>query len=88
MDPALSDKDANFLAELRSRLGKLYHDLNNPLAIASGNLQLIEELLKMGETEGVREAVADARESLSRFGALLQEFQALRESIERYRAGD
>ncbi len=85
MDPATSDPESIFLAELRGRLGRLYHDLNNPLAIASGNLQLIEELLAMGETDGVRDAVADARTALARFGTLLEEFQALREAIDRHR---
>lgn len=81
-------REAAFLRDIKARLGRLYHDLNNPLAIASGNVQLIEELMAMGESDGVSEAVADARQALDRFGALLDEFLAVRAAIdERLAAG-
>lgn len=82
MDSGERAREAAFLRDIKARLGRLYHDLNNPLAIASGNVQLIEELVAMGESEGVREAVTDAREALDRFGALLDEFLAVRGAID------
>lgn len=34
------------LGDLRGRLSRVHHDLNNPLSIVSGNAQLIRELAK------------------------------------------
>lgn len=88
MDSAERAREEAFLRDIKARLGRLYHDLNNPLAIASGNVQLIEELLAMGERDGVKEAVVDAREALDRFGGLLDEFLAVRAAIDERLAAD
>jgi len=34
------------LRDLRGRLSRVHHDLNNPLSIVSGNAQLLRELAK------------------------------------------
>jgi signal transduction histidine kinase len=46
----LESPDANeletILKDLRGRLSRIHHDLNNPLSIISGNAQLLQELAK------------------------------------------
>ena len=51
--------DVAFLGLVRSRLASLYHDMNNPLAVASGNVQYVSELVRMGDVEGISDALND-----------------------------
>ncbi len=50
------------LARVKSDLVQAYHDINNPLAVISGNIQLLEQLLVMQDTDpGILEVVDDIR---------------------------
>ena len=40
------------LQEVRLQLSRIHHDINNPLSIISGNVQLIDELSKVLELKG------------------------------------
>ena len=41
-----SEKIHTTLRTVRKQLSRIHHDLNNPLAIVSGNVQLLDELSK------------------------------------------
>ncbi|MCZ6758001.1 MAG: histidine kinase [Bacteroidetes bacterium] len=41
-----SEKIHTTLRTVRKHLSRIHHDLNNPLAIVSGNVQLLDELSK------------------------------------------
>lgn len=47
----VSDNDsaqlADQIATIRGQLSKVHHDINNPLAVISGNVELVTELVKM-----------------------------------------
>jgi len=57
------------LQTLRKHLSRIHHDLNNPLSIVSGNLQLLKELSKALDVEenfeGPLKDIAAALEQLS-----------------------
>lgn len=71
-----------FLGMVRARLASLYHDMNNPLAVASGNVQYVGELLGMGDLEGISEALADVSEAHGQIEARLSDLLELRRTIE------
>ena len=87
----LAGLDAADLAERLRRLsdevGRLYHDVNNPLAVISGNAQL---LLEIGTSEGlssdVMEPVADIEVAAQRLVAVLQRLARLREDVAPFRS--
>ncbi|NND71713.1 MAG: hypothetical protein HKN43_09040 [Rhodothermales bacterium] len=55
------------LSRVRSDIRQTYHDINNPLAVLSGNIQLLEQLLVMHDTDaGVMEVVDDIRVACDR----------------------
>lgn len=46
MTRAESEKIHTTLRAVRKHLSRIHHDLNNPLSIVSGNVQLLDELSK------------------------------------------
>lgn len=67
-------------ARLRERLSEVYHDLNNSLAVISGNAQLLSELARaedlgpaftdpLEDVEAARADISDALERLDRLRA-------------------
>jgi len=67
-------------ARLRERLSEVYHDLNNSLAVISGNAQLLAELARaedlgpaftdpLEDVEAARSDISDALERLDRLRA-------------------
>jgi signal transduction histidine kinase len=80
--------EAQFLALLRSELARVYHDLSNPLAIVSGNLELVGELRKADAgLEAIAESLDDAQEALGGFGPPLERFVALRTMLDQRLSG-
>lgn len=88
---ALASLDAADLAarlrRLSDEVGRLYHDVNNPLAVISGNAQL---LLEIGNAEGlssdVMEPVADIEVAAQRLVEVLQRLVRLREEVAPFRS--
>ena len=70
-----------YLRALRGQLARLFHDLNNPLAIMSGNLQLVSELAKAANLdddmvmslEDAQTAADQLAERLSALGTIRQD---------------
>jgi hypothetical protein len=74
--------DTAFLGMVRARLASLYHDMNNPLAVASGNVQYVGELVGMGDLQGISEALSDVSKAHGQIEARLSELLELRRTIE------
>lgn len=82
MDQPEQSDDAAFLRSVKARLAVIYHDMNNPLAVASGNVQFVEELVRSGDLTGVAEALEDVRRAVALLDERLQELRTLRDAIE------
>ncbi len=68
--------------ELRKRLSEIKHDANNPLAIISGNAQLLIELARAMELgPDFTEPLEDIEEACERVAEALQELSLLRRSL-------
>lgn len=68
--------------ELRKRLSEIKHDANNPLAIISGNAQLLTELASaMDLGPDFTEPLADIDEACERVAEALQELTLLQRSL-------
>ncbi|MFT5144056.1 MAG: K+-sensing histidine kinase KdpD [Rhodothermales bacterium] len=82
--------ETDFLRRLRAELGRVYHDLSNPLAIVSGNLELVEELRNAGAPpEELMESISDAHSAVAGFTAPLKNLLLVRTLVEeRLRATD
>ena len=81
-DPELDPEERRFLLDLRRSLARLHHDLNNPLAVASGNLQLLRELVLSGVQDGLSEAVVDANEAVEELARRVERITALRDRLD------
>lgn len=69
-------------AELYQALSGLVHDLNNPLAIISGNLQLLGEVGKTLELDTlVREPLGDMESASQKLAQQLRRLVALRDRL-------
>lgn len=70
------------LARLHAALSRVTHDINNPLAIISGNAQFLGELARGGAVEAeVAQAALDIEEASERLAALLRGLSALKEEV-------
>ncbi len=82
-----ADELATRLRRLSDEVGRLYHDANNPLAVISGNAQL---LLEIGAAEGlssdVMEPVADIEVAAQRLVAVLRRLARLRDDVAPFRS--
>lgn len=75
--------ETEFLRRLRAELGRVYHDISNPLAIVSGNLELVNELRKAGlPPEEMMDSIADAHAGVAGFTAPLESLMALRSLVD------
>jgi signal transduction histidine kinase len=76
--PPDNEKEEASEAPLRERLSEVYHDLNNSLAVISGNAQLLTELARAEDLgpaftdplDDVEAARADISEALDRLDRL------------------
>ena len=72
----------SILSRVRTDVGKTYHDINNPLAIISGNVQLLEQLLVMQDTDPtIMEVVDDIRVACDKMTEASRELDTLRMEI-------
>ena len=87
LTPLGADELAARLRRLSDEVGRLYHDANNPLAVISGNAQL---LLEIGAAEGlsrdVMEPVADIEVAAQRLVAVLRRLARLRDDVAPFRS--
>jgi hypothetical protein len=71
--------ETEFLRRVRAELGRVYHDICNPLAVVSGNLELVNELRKAGlPPEEMMDSIADAHTGVAGFTAPLESLMTLR----------
>jgi signal transduction histidine kinase len=70
------------LEDLRLALGRVVHDVNNPLAIISGNAQLLGELSRVCDFDGdVSKAIKDIEEASVELASQMSRLSALREEV-------
>jgi len=66
--------------EAREALSKIYHDLNNPLSIISGNAQFLLEISRESDLDdSFVTSVQDIREAADRMANALRTLTELRE---------
>jgi len=69
------------LADLRSRVAQVTHDLNNPLTVIIGNAQLLAELIRASSMpEELQKPVRDIEEASLQLANSLHALNALSES--------
>ena len=80
-DPGAGDRA---LEGVRDELARVAHDLNNPLAVISGNAQLAAEMARAVPTdETIVEAIGSIQQAAGELEALFAEVAALRKRIDR-----
>jgi signal transduction histidine kinase len=68
--------------DLREAVSSVYHDLNNPLSIISGNAQFLLELSReQGLDEQFESSARDIQEASQRMSESLQRLTRLRDSL-------
>lgn len=68
--------------QLRETLSKVYHDINNPLAIISGNAQLLLEMAHMmGLDDQLVEPIEDIEEASRRLNESLGDLERLQKDL-------
>lgn len=72
--------DVQVSEEVQKTLSKVYHDLNNPLSIISGNAQFLLEISREGDVdEQFVSSVRDIKEAAERMSEALRELTELKE---------
>lgn len=70
------------LRALRTRVSTVYHEINNPLAIISGNAQLLLELARVMDLEpSLVQPIEDIEQASQRLSDLLQHLAAIRDTL-------
>lgn len=82
-----ADELADRLRRLGDEVGRLYHDVNNPLAVISGNAQL---LLDIGAAEGLgpdlMDSIADIEVAAQRLAEVMTRVRTLRDDVAPFRS--
>jgi signal transduction histidine kinase len=80
-----STDPVELIRKLRSSLGRIFHDTNNPLAIVSGNAQFLLEVGRSMELESdLIQPMQDIEEASERVAEGLKEISMLRDRIGDY----
>ncbi len=67
------------LDDIRRRLSRIHHDINNPLSIVSGNIQLLQELSKaLAVNEDFSGPLNDIEQSVDQLTASIDELMVIR----------
>jgi signal transduction histidine kinase len=78
----MAEIDEETAEDLRDAISDIYHDLNNPLSIISGNAQFLIELSREQEMGDQVEASAeDIQEAARRMSNSLKRLDHLREGL-------
>ncbi len=81
-----NQQQAQVLQQIARELSVFYHNINNPMAILSGNIQLIQLLAESIEMpEDFKKPISDISDFVDRFGI---EMKAIAELKERIKAGN
>jgi len=57
------------IAEVRGLLSRIHHDVNNPLSVLSGNIELLQELVTaLGMEDELSEPLTDMLEAVNGLG--------------------
>lgn len=76
-------------AALQQALSEMTHDINNPLAIISGNAQLLLELARMLDLDpDVAKPIQDIEEASHRLAETVRRLNALKETLDQPLGGD
>lgn len=83
-DPMSETNSSPSLNELHETVSSVYHDLNNPLSIISGNAQFLLELSRdkdldddfVSSAQDIRQAAERMNESLQRLTRLKEEIKS------------
>ena len=86
MKDVMPDTDAERLhkaiQEIRTRLSRIHHNINNPLSIVSGNMQLLHELsLSLEIKADFSEPLQDVEAALELLMEWVDELMVLRNSL-------
>lgn len=88
-DGGASDRPAAGKEALQRALSEMTHDINNPLAIISGNAQLLLELARMLDLEpDVAKPIQDIEEASHRLAETVRRLNALKETLNPPLGGD
>ncbi|MDX1532121.1 MAG: histidine kinase dimerization/phospho-acceptor domain-containing protein [Rhodothermales bacterium] len=81
-DSAPSPNGAVPLQDVHTRLSRVAHDLNNPLAIIAGNAQFVRELAhSLDVAPDVLQAILDIEEASHRLHGVVSELVRLKEAV-------
>lgn len=73
---------AALLGEVRRTLARVVHDVNNPLAIISGNAQFLAELVRAAELDpDFAKAVSDIEEASRQLADRIAQLASLKEHV-------
>ena len=79
---ALTPLDLPALPVLQEALSEVTHEINNPLAIISGNAQLLLELSRMMNLDpDVAKPIRDIEEASHRLAEMVRRLNALKETL-------
>lgn len=77
------ESDRDRLVELKKQLGRLHHDLQSPLSILTGNVELVQALsADMELDESITQSLTDIHAASLQLGTILNRLTQLRESID------
>jgi len=81
-DRARIEELETLLRQVRTRVSAVYHEINNPLAIISGNAQLLIELARVMEIDPtLLQPIEDIEQASQRLADLLQPLAAIRDTL-------
>ena len=81
ISPELGDVREN-LDQLRRQLSKIHHDVNNPMTVLSGNIELIRELAKaMGVGHDFEGPLADIESALDVLTERIDKLMVVRQML-------
>lgn len=67
------------LHDIRKRLSRIHHDMNNPLSIVSGNIQLLQELSQaLTVNDDFSGPLHDIEQSVDQLAASIDELMVIR----------
>ena len=76
------DKPQEIIDKVRGSLSTLKHDINNPVAVISGNAQLLKELARTDQHEEYMESIEDIEEASTQIRSLLERLDLLAEYLD------
>ena len=80
--PLISNEVINVLSSVRKEIGVIYHDLQNPLSIISGNAELLQEMDRVAPMEEeFRQPIQDILLATERLSGAVERLVQLQDRI-------